>query len=71
VRGLQLQRASSTEIDGGTPLHGGTELIPLLRAGIVQTDALVYVRAVVPCGIDGTRIGAKRKTKKKKYILRK
>jgi xanthine dehydrogenase YagS FAD-binding subunit len=58
VRGLQLQRASSTEIDGGTPLHGGTELIPLLRAGIVQTDALVDVRAVVPCGIDGTRIGA-------------
>jgi xanthine dehydrogenase YagS FAD-binding subunit len=58
VSGLQLQRASSTEIDSGTPLHGGTELIPLLRAGIVQADALVDVRAVVPCGIDGTRIGA-------------
>ncbi|MFL5928205.1 MAG: FAD binding domain-containing protein [Gaiellaceae bacterium] len=58
MSGLQLQRASSTEIDGGTPLHGGTELIPLLRTGIVRTDALVDIRAVVPRGIDGTRIGA-------------
>ena len=55
---LQLQRASSTEIDGATPLHGGTEVVPLLRSGLLQADALVDIRGVVPCGIDGARIGA-------------
>jgi xanthine dehydrogenase YagS FAD-binding subunit len=58
VSGLELRQASSTEIDGATPLHGGTELVPLLRSGLVQADALVDVRSVVPRGIDGTRIGA-------------
>jgi xanthine dehydrogenase YagS FAD-binding subunit len=70
VSGLQLLRASNTDggivgadderpsAHGATPLHGGTELIPLLRAGIVQADALVDIRGVVPCGIDGRRIGA-------------
>jgi xanthine dehydrogenase YagS FAD-binding subunit len=58
VSGLQLRRASSTVVDNATPLHGGTELIPLLRAGIVQADSLVDVRGVVPRGIDGRRIGA-------------
>ena len=58
MSGLRLRQASSTDTDGATPLHGGTELIALLRAGIVQTDELVDIRAVVPRGIDGTRIGA-------------
>jgi xanthine dehydrogenase YagS FAD-binding subunit len=58
VSGLQLQRASSTELDGATPLHGGTEVVPLLRSGLLQADALVDIRGVVPCGIEGTRIGA-------------
>jgi xanthine dehydrogenase YagS FAD-binding subunit len=39
-------------------LAGGTEVVPLLRDGIVTADTLVDVRAVVPRGIDGTRIGA-------------
>jgi xanthine dehydrogenase YagS FAD-binding subunit len=39
-------------------LAGGTELVPLLRDGIVATDTLVDVRAVVPRGVEGTRIGA-------------
>jgi xanthine dehydrogenase YagS FAD-binding subunit len=57
---MQLQRASSTEeIDGaGLLVSGGTELVPLLRNGLVQGDRLVDIRAVVPRGIDGTRIGA-------------
>ena len=55
---LQLQRASSTEINGATPLHGGTEVVPLLRSGLLQADALVDIRGVIPCGIDGARIGA-------------
>lgn len=55
---MELRRASSLELDGGTPLHGGTEVVPLLRAGLLQTDTLVDVRGVVPRGIDGGRIGA-------------
>jgi xanthine dehydrogenase YagS FAD-binding subunit len=55
---LELRRASSLELDGGTPLHGGTELVPLLRSGIVQAEALVDVRGVVPRGIDGATVGA-------------
>jgi xanthine dehydrogenase YagS FAD-binding subunit len=56
---VELRQASSvTDLDGGTPLHGGTEVVPLLRAGILKADVLVDVRDVVPRGIDGTRIGA-------------
>jgi xanthine dehydrogenase YagS FAD-binding subunit len=40
------------------PLHGGTELVPLLRSGIVQAETLVDIRGVVPRGIDGSTIGA-------------
>jgi len=58
---VELRRPSSlAELDASNSLllAGGTELVPLLRAGIVQTDTLVDVRSVVPRGIDGTRIGA-------------
>jgi xanthine dehydrogenase YagS FAD-binding subunit len=39
-------------------LAGGTELVPLLRNGLVRADVLVDVRRIVPRGIDGPRIGA-------------
>jgi xanthine dehydrogenase YagS FAD-binding subunit len=39
-------------------VHGGTEVVPLLRAGLLKADALVDIRGVIPRGIDGTRIGA-------------
>jgi xanthine dehydrogenase YagS FAD-binding subunit len=55
---LELRRASSLELDGGTPVHGGTEVVPLLRAGLLQAETLVDIRGVVPRGIDGDRIGA-------------
>lgn len=55
---MELRRASSTDIDGGLPVHGGTEVVPLLRAGLLKTDTLVDIRGVIPRGIDGTRIGA-------------
>jgi xanthine dehydrogenase YagS FAD-binding subunit len=58
VSGLELRQASSTEIDGALPVHGGTEVVPLLRAGLLKADALVDIRGVIPRGIDGTRIGA-------------
>jgi xanthine dehydrogenase YagS FAD-binding subunit len=32
--------------------------VPLLRAGLVQAESLVDIRGVVPCGVDGNRIGA-------------
>jgi xanthine dehydrogenase YagS FAD-binding subunit len=55
---LELRQASSTDIDGGTPVHGGTEVVPLIRAGLLKTDTLVDIRGVIPRGIDATRIGA-------------
>jgi xanthine dehydrogenase YagS FAD-binding subunit len=55
---VELRQASSTEIDGDFPVHGGTEVVPLLRAGLLKADALVDIRGVIPRGIDGTRIGA-------------
>ena len=55
---MELRQASSTEIDGALPVHGGTEVVPLLRAGLLKADALVDIRGVIPRGIDGTRIGA-------------
>jgi xanthine dehydrogenase YagS FAD-binding subunit len=58
VIGLELLRASSTEIDSALPVHGGTEVIPLLRAGLIEAETLVDIRGVIPRGIEGTRIGA-------------
>jgi xanthine dehydrogenase YagS FAD-binding subunit len=56
---LELRRASSLdELDGSLLLSGGTELVPLLRNGLVQGDSLLDIRGVIPRGIDGTRIGA-------------
>jgi xanthine dehydrogenase YagS FAD-binding subunit len=53
-----LQPSSVDDLDGALPLHGGTEVVPLLRDGILQADRLVDVRGVVPRGVDGTVIGA-------------
>jgi xanthine dehydrogenase YagS FAD-binding subunit len=39
-------------------LSGGTEVVPLLRDGLLEAETLVDIRGVVPRGIDGTRIGA-------------
>jgi len=56
---LELRRASSVdEIDGDLLLAGGTEIVPLLRTGLVQGESLVDIRGVVAHGIDGPRIGA-------------
>jgi xanthine dehydrogenase YagS FAD-binding subunit len=55
---LELRQASSTELDGAHPVHGGTEVVPLLRAGLLTAEALVDIRGVIPRGIEGTRVGA-------------
>jgi xanthine dehydrogenase YagS FAD-binding subunit len=44
--------------NGSVGIHGGTEVVPLLRDGIVSADTLVDLRGVIPSGIEGTRIGA-------------
>ena len=61
---MELLRPSSAEEatgalgNGSRALAGGTELVPLMRDGLVKADTLVDVRDVVPRGIAGTRIGA-------------
>jgi len=55
---LKLRQASSLDLEGGTPLHGGTELVPLLRSGIVRAESLVDIRGVIPRGVDASSIGA-------------
>ena len=46
--------------DGTRALGGGTELVPLLRDGIVRADTLVDVRGVLPRGIDASDPGTVR-----------
>jgi len=61
---LRLLRPESLEAggaalgNGSIAVAGGTDLVPLLRDGIVEAETLVDVRAVVPRGVDVTRIGA-------------
>jgi xanthine dehydrogenase YagS FAD-binding subunit len=39
-------------------LAGGTEVVPLLREGLIEAETLVDIGRLVPRGIDGGRIGA-------------
>jgi xanthine dehydrogenase YagS FAD-binding subunit len=64
---LRLARPDSVEEaaaalgNGSVALAGGTELVPLLRDGLVSADTLVDLRDVVPRGVDGnhaTRLGS-------------
>jgi xanthine dehydrogenase YagS FAD-binding subunit len=56
-----LQPSSLAELDGagtGLFLAGGTEVVPLLRDGILETEVLVDVRGLVPRGVRGNVVGA-------------
>ncbi len=61
---MKLLRPESAEAaaaalgNGTKALAGGTELVPLIRDGIVTVETLVDVTHVIPRGIDGSRIGA-------------
>jgi xanthine dehydrogenase YagS FAD-binding subunit len=61
---LELLRPSSAEEaaaalgNGSVALAGGTELVPLLRDGLVKAETLVHVADAVPRGVDGGTIGA-------------
>jgi xanthine dehydrogenase YagS FAD-binding subunit len=56
---VELLRPSSVEeLDVGLPVHGGTEVVPMLREGLLEAERLVDVRGIVPRGIQGATIGA-------------
>ena len=56
--GPSLDRPASLDDVRGLPLAGGTDLVPLLRDGLVEAENLVDVRELLPRGVDGDRIGA-------------
>jgi xanthine dehydrogenase YagS FAD-binding subunit len=58
LRPSSADEATAALGNGSVALAGGTELVPLLREGLVRADTLVHLAEVVPRGIDGTRIGA-------------
>ena len=58
LRPPDAARAVAALGNGSVALAGGTDLVPLLRDGIVRADTLVHLADAVPRGIDGTRIGA-------------
>jgi xanthine dehydrogenase YagS FAD-binding subunit len=56
---LELVKAASLgDVNGGLAMHGGTEVVPLLRDGILRAEKLVDIRGVIPRGIQGNRVGA-------------
>src|SRR5262249_5670768 len=59
-RSVELRRASSLAdaASNSLLLAGGTELVPLLRNGLIRGEQVVDIRDVVPRGISGTTIGA-------------
>jgi xanthine dehydrogenase YagS FAD-binding subunit len=58
LRPDSVEAATSALGNGAKALAGGTELVPLLRDGLVEAEILVHVADAVPRGIDGTVIGA-------------
>ena len=58
---MQLLQPSSLEEpipSDSLVVSGGTEVVPMLRDGLLEAETLVDVREIVPRGIDGRRIGA-------------
>jgi xanthine dehydrogenase YagS FAD-binding subunit len=58
LRPDSVEAAASALRDGSVALAGGTELVPLIREGIVAPSALVQIDRVVPKGIGDGWIGA-------------
>jgi xanthine dehydrogenase YagS FAD-binding subunit len=53
-----LQPSSLDALPAGTLLAGGTEVVPLLRDGLLEGDTLVDISGLVPRGVSGTTVGA-------------
>jgi xanthine dehydrogenase YagS FAD-binding subunit len=58
LRPADLADAAARLGNGAKPLAGGTDLVPLVRDGLVQAEELVDVRELLPRGVEGERIGA-------------
>jgi xanthine dehydrogenase YagS FAD-binding subunit len=58
LRPSSAAEATAALGNGSVALAGGTELVPLLRDGLVRADTLVQLTEAVPRGIDGGRVGA-------------
>jgi xanthine dehydrogenase YagS FAD-binding subunit len=58
LRPESVEAATSALGNGAVALAGGTELVPLMREGIVSPETLVEIRHVVPKGVRDGWIGA-------------
>jgi xanthine dehydrogenase YagS FAD-binding subunit len=58
LRPSSAAEAAAALGNGSVALAGGTELVPLLRDGLVRAETLVHLEDAVPRGIDGRKIGA-------------
>jgi xanthine dehydrogenase YagS FAD-binding subunit len=58
LRPESLEAAAAELGNGSVALSGGTDLVPLLRDGLVSAETLVELREVVPRGVEGSWIGA-------------
>ena len=56
--GPSLEKPVSVDDLRGMPLAGGTDLVPLLRDGLVEAESLADVRELLPRGVEGDQIGA-------------
>jgi xanthine dehydrogenase YagS FAD-binding subunit len=58
LRPSSLEELDSETASNSLLLAGGTEVVPLLREGLLEAERLVDVRAIVPRGVNGSTIGA-------------
>ncbi len=58
LRPESIDEAVAALGNGSVALGGGTDLVPLLRDGIVAAETLVELRRAVPHGVEGRTIGA-------------
>jgi xanthine dehydrogenase YagS FAD-binding subunit len=58
LRPSNADEATAALGNGSVPLAGGTELVPLLRDGLVRADTLVHITGAIPRGVAGNTIGA-------------
>jgi xanthine dehydrogenase YagS FAD-binding subunit len=58
LRPESLDAAAAALGNGSVALGGGTDLVTLLRDGLVEAEELVELRGVVPRGVQGEWIGA-------------
>ena len=58
LRADSVEAATTALGNGGVALAGGTEVVPLMREGIIAPDTLVEISRVVPKGVRDGWIGA-------------